>query len=173
MMHGTIKQHYLAVSRLENPENYDGLPKLENDLRRLRIWRYPSFATISSWAVFGLGKNIVVRRLEWDRSTEFPSQTELRQVYGAQSSITENEFNFLMSELAEIEFRPLIEHQAVMCDGTEYGVEVGHGSFSRSISWHHVPSQGWEKLASWHQKAIEKLDSLLPESTCRLNEKNG
>jgi hypothetical protein len=172
MISGTLKQYYLAVARLESPEEYEGLPDLESKHRRIRIWRYPSFETISSWTIFGFGGELTLRRLEWDRFTEFPSQTELRELYACQAKINEAQFDSLMSGLSEIEFKPLIEHQAIMCDGTEYGIEVGRGAYSRSISWHSGPPDGWEKLSEWHEKAIVKLDSYLPESTSRVREKN-
>ncbi|MEJ2610178.1 MAG: hypothetical protein P8179_08840 [Candidatus Thiodiazotropha sp.] len=172
MISGTLKQYYIAVARLENPEEYEGLPDLESKHRRIRIWRYPSFETISSWTVFGLGKELVLRRLEWDRFTEFPSQTELHELYACEAKIDEAQFESIMSDLSKIEFRPLIEDQAIMCDGTEYGIEVGHGAYSRNISWHSGPPDGWEKLSEWHEQTIIKLDRNLPESTCRAREKN-
>ena len=172
MIHGTLKQHEIAISRLENPEEYKGLPDLEDKRRRIRIWRYPSFSIISSWTIFGLGNKLVLRRIEWDRFSEFPSQSEITQIFAAQSNIEETAFNVVMEELSKIEFKPLIEHQYVICDGTEYGIEVGHGAYSRSVSWHSTPPKGWENLAVWHEKAIAFFDSCLPESTCRANEEN-
>lgn len=167
MIAGTMEQHRLAIAKFENAHCFEGLPKLSSSIQRLRIWQYPSFEPISSWSVFGHGDILDLRRLQWDRRKEFPSNNSITQIFGAQAKISQEAFAPLVNELAQITFNPLIEDKSIHLDGTEYGIELGADASRRIITWRDNPPDDWRSLMDWHQRAILFLEQFLPESSCR------
>jgi hypothetical protein len=70
-----------------------------------------------------------VRRLEWNQSKEFPSQTYPPRVVGSEGVWPYEIHEAQINKLKEIEMKPFLHPDLVGCDGTMYGLEMGTSPF--------------------------------------------
>jgi hypothetical protein len=157
-------QYERALTLLEAPEKYPGLAPRKG-FALLRIWVYPSFKPCAAWSILQSGKSHFVRRVVWEQARTVGAQPI---TYGAESPIAEEGFSTLLAELRAMQLSPFAVASTAGIDGTTYGVEVGGSGKSGLMSWWGKPPAGWAALQAWHVRAIGRLESLLPSSTCEL-----
>jgi hypothetical protein len=164
-MNFASKHDQEAHQRLANPETYSGLLQRSRDQRKLMLWRYPTFEPYSSWSIFQVDHHYWVRRIEWNRSRRFPSDNVSPYTYGCEAVIANQSVNTLLSNLSELTFRPFQQPELAGRDGTIYGVEVGSDWLPCRLTWWQLPSDDWQPLADWFERAVSEFQSVLPAST--------
>jgi hypothetical protein len=151
-----------ASELLEHPEAYPGLVERKFARVRLRLWRYPSFEPLRSWAVLQAKKALFLRRIVWDQGrTEGLKPT----TYGSEVPLEKPVLDMLLAELQAVELPPFLPVSSIGLDGTTYGVEAGSYMLSARLTWWEAPPKAWEPLRDWHMRTAALFDSLLPLAT--------
>ena len=119
-MNQAATREAVAMQMLQSPESFGSLPKRSEVERQLLLWRFPSFTTHSSWALYrpARERQFVVRRLEHDPQRGFPSNVEDPHVFGSEALLGEERANQILSELEALQV-PMFRRPALIgMDGT-------------------------------------------------------
>lgn len=162
-----VKQEEQAYRLLEYPERYPGLLERREGDRKMLLFRYPSYAVNTSWSLFETNKVFWVRRIDWDRSKGLPSKETDPFTVGCETFCATELADDILSSLSSIKFCPLQQSDLIGIDGTFYGIRTGNYWLSCSLRWWDQPSNDWKPLAQWFGQSINRLEQILPQSTCR------
>jgi hypothetical protein len=168
-----------AQHALEHPYEVEPHGDLHRYSLFLRLWRYPSFASWISWAIFEPGKYaddasaLHVRQIRWDQGRDlgrFANPMEwLRQGYRApptihvaDTAVSRETLRPYLDELAHTRIPLLLRESSIVLDGEERGVETYSGVISTRINW----LAGAERHAPDVVRSLDRLIDLL-QSICQ------
>lgn len=143
---------------LEHPEEYPGLPTHEHVQVLLRIWSFKAHL-LTSWAVLASGAQLFLRRV----AVVFNDHS-----YGCESNLDEHVFEKLCAQLSGISVPAFSIEESLVLDGTTYGIEMSRSVANVKLSWVAGGHSGWDELSRWHRRTTELFESMLPESTPKI-----
>jgi hypothetical protein len=68
----------------------------------------------------------------------------------------------LIFSLSHILLRPFQQPELVGLDGVFSGLEVGNAWLSCRLSWWYLPTEDWQPLADWFERAVSEFELVLP-----------
>lgn len=159
-----------AIACLERPETYSALEKWSEFETVFRVWRYPALRACSSWLLREEKKAFWVRRLEWDRYKDSAFPQGEPTIYGSETIVSTEDAQIIVEKFRGLSLQPFLNPPQFGIDGETLGVETKSYYLKCRLSWWSRPPESWQSLAAWLEETTDYFDSLLPQSTAKMNE---
>jgi hypothetical protein len=158
-----------ALERLDRPERIEPLPAA-NVQPAIRLWRYPAFASWTSWLLFTPSPNRgpkgspVLRTVEWaqqeDASRLFSPMEGLKLGFDFRPSVSIKhstlpleEVTFLLEQLRSIKVAVFTKPR-IGLDGTSFGLETVDPFCSARVEWWEEGPPALASLKAWYDDAV-------------------
>lgn len=161
-----------AKNCLENSESFPALEKFSELETVFRIWRYPSLCIYSSWVLREKNQTFRVRRLEWDRNRDLSFPQTNPTIYGSETIVSTEDARNIINEFRSLALQPFLITSQFGIDGETVGVETKSSYLNCRLSWWGDAPESWGKLSEWLERTTDYFDSLLPQSTAKINDSN-
>lgn len=159
-----------AKSCLENSESFPALEKFSELETVFRVWRYPALRTHSSWILHEKNQTFRVRRLEWDRNKDLSFPQNNPTIYGSEATVSTEDARNIINEFRSLALQPFLITPQFGIDGETVGVETKSGYLNCRLSWWGDAPESWSKLSEWLEGTTNYFDSILPQSTAKMND---
>ena len=159
-----------AKNYLENPGNFPALEKFSELEMVFRIWRYPGLRTHSSWLLREKNQIFRVRRLEWDRYKDLSFPQTNPTIYGSEAMVLTEDARKIINEFRSLVLQPFLITSQFGIDGETIGVETKSDHLKCRLSWWNDAPESWNKLSEWLDRTTTYFDSILPQSTAKMND---
>ena len=159
-----------AIACLERPETYSALEQWSEFETVFRVWRYPALRACSSWLLRESKDSFWIRRLEWDRYKDSAFPQGEPTIYGSEAIVLTEDAQTIIEKFRALSLQPFLNPPQFGIDGETFGVETKSYYLKCRLSWWSRPPESWQSLAVWLEETTDYFDSLLPQSTAKMNE---
>ena len=156
-----------ARQLLEEPQHYAGFAVRKTAKPVLRLWRYPSFDPMASWALVRDEDAHVVRRVVCSPVSEAIAGTdsfELRyDTFGTEAVLPAETVDALVSKLTGIVLPPFVRRHRAGLDGCSYGVQWGDPQEEVRLTWWRQSPSDWAEFRHWYAHAVITFENHLAD----------
>ena len=144
----------------------------------LRLWKYESFGSRTSWTIirstgnFYTRKGYFVRRLNWKESVKLSGVIPDYFIYPSSpltiddAELSEELANKIIHGLDSISLAGIPHEESLTLDGDQFG--LAHQL--ATLEWHDNGPQQWKDLATWMRKTLATLDKTIKKADFSLDQ---
>jgi hypothetical protein len=157
-----------ALEALNDPAHYPLLAPLGRlDHVVFQLGLFPTFTPYKTWALVQKPGAYYVRRVVWNRQGDYArGRSSAPSLYGSEAKLPAEAAREMRAALMALTL-PLgaVETDESGRDGDTHALTITRFPAEIALSYWESGPPGWETLAQWHARAVERFEAHLPPTT--------